>query len=106
MARALELRAAPCTALQVPHGLWLRDNLTLLQVGAAPGWGRGQRRLHSRRAGRLTATFRPLAPQDRPPIKQDLTTWDDHHCGTLYVPQVLSAEGVSVPGFMFNISAA
>ncbi|GAB4818528.1 hypothetical protein N2152v2_005574 [Parachlorella kessleri] len=59
---------------QVPEGLWLRDDLVLLQ--------------------------------DRPSLTVKQTTWDDHSCGTLYVPQVEAAQAVTVPGFVYNATAA
>ncbi|KAL4443454.1 hypothetical protein ABPG75_011191 [Micractinium tetrahymenae] len=59
---------------QVPHGMWLRDDLVLLQ--------------------------------DRPQLPHDLLTWNDHHCDQLYVPQILNATAVTVPGFIYTTGPA
>ncbi|KAL4422239.1 hypothetical protein ABPG77_009714 [Micractinium sp. CCAP 211/92] len=59
---------------QVPQGMWLRDDLVLLQ--------------------------------DRPQLPQDLLTWNDHHCDQLYVPQILNATAVTVPGFIYTTGPA
>lgn len=108
-AAGLDRRTPPPTALQVPHGLWLRGDLVLLQV-----WVPLCARSRMARRGWLRCDHCtvPLMhqicsalPQDRPPIKKG-ETWDDHHCDSLYVPQVLNATSVTVPGFIFNASAA
>lgn len=59
-------------------------------------------------AGALTGAMplSPVALQDRPPLTRDQTTWNQHHCDSLYVPEILNASAVTVPGFILNATAA
>jgi hypothetical protein len=44
--------------------------------------------------------------QDRPEFAEDLLTWNDHHCDVYYVPEISNATAVTVPGFIYNATAA
>lgn len=57
----------------------------------------------SQRRHRLKST---PASQDRPPLTRDQTNWQDHKCDLLYVPEILNASAVTVPGFILNATAA
>ena len=46
------------------------------------------------------------AVQDRPPFEGDMLTWQDHACDELYVPPILNATAVTVPGWIYNATAA
>jgi hypothetical protein len=44
--------------------------------------------------------------QDRPAFNRDVLNWDDHSCDKLYVPPLLNATAVTVPGWIYNATAA
>jgi hypothetical protein len=44
--------------------------------------------------------------QDRPAFSRDVLNWDDHSCDKLYVPPLLNATAVTVPGWIYNATAA
>mgnify|MGYP001087562627 CR=1 FL=1 len=46
------------------------------------------------------------ARQDRPPYTTKQTTWGDHHCNTLYTVEIDNATAVTVPAFVYNVTAA